>query len=138
MTDRHADPPPGALPVLAAADLQDHLLVATNDLDRLQRLLPDASDALLGTSTARTGDHAAAAPGRARHDARRRPARPGDDRTWRGAITALQFQDMASQLIAHTARRLRSCADRLARDAMATTTRTARPSSRRRRRDPTR
>jgi hypothetical protein len=35
-----------------------------------------------------------------------------------GAVTALQFQDMASQLIAHTSRRLRSCADRIARDAL--------------------
>ena len=35
-----------------------------------------------------------------------------------GAITAMQFQDMATQLIAHTTRRLRNCADRLARDAM--------------------
>ena len=35
-----------------------------------------------------------------------------------GAITALQFQDMATQLIAHTQRRLRNCADRIARDAM--------------------
>ena len=34
------------------------------------------------------------------------------------AIVAMQFQDMASQLIAHTTRRLRSCADRVARDAM--------------------
>ena len=34
------------------------------------------------------------------------------------AITALQFQDMATQLIAHTSHRLRNCADRLARDAM--------------------
>jgi hypothetical protein len=39
-------------------------------------------------------------------------------RTLGGAITALQFQDMATQLIAHTTRRLRSCADRLANDAM--------------------
>jgi len=35
-----------------------------------------------------------------------------------GAITALQFQDMASQLIAHTNQRLRNCADRLARETM--------------------
>ena len=34
-----------------------------------------------------------------------------------GAVTALQFQDMASQLIAHTNRRLRSCVDTLAQDA---------------------
>ena len=35
------------------------------------------------------------------------------------AVTALQFHDMATQLIAHTHRRLRNCADRLARDAFA-------------------
>jgi len=35
------------------------------------------------------------------------------------AITALQFQDMATQLIAHTNQRLRNCADRLAADAFA-------------------
>ena len=35
-----------------------------------------------------------------------------------GAITALQFQDMASQLIAHTHQRLRNCADRIARETM--------------------
>jgi len=35
-----------------------------------------------------------------------------------GAVTALQFQDMASQLVAHTTRRLRNCADRIARDTM--------------------
>jgi hypothetical protein len=32
---------------LAAADLQDHLMVAQNDLNRLQRLLGDACDTLL-------------------------------------------------------------------------------------------
>jgi hypothetical protein len=36
----------------------------------------------------------------------------------RGAITAMQFQDMASQLIDHTHRRLRACADQIAREAM--------------------
>lgn len=35
-----------------------------------------------------------------------------------GAITSLQFQDMASQLITHTGRHLRACADRLAAEAM--------------------
>ena len=35
-----------------------------------------------------------------------------------GAITAMQFQDLASQLITHTGHRLRGCADRLAREAM--------------------
>jgi hypothetical protein len=35
-----------------------------------------------------------------------------------GAITAMQFQDMASQLIHHTNSRLRNCADRLAAETM--------------------
>jgi hypothetical protein len=35
-----------------------------------------------------------------------------------GAITAMQFQDMATQLVAHTTRRLRHCADRLAQEVM--------------------
>ena len=35
-----------------------------------------------------------------------------------GAVTALQFQDMSTQLIAHLQRRLRNCADRLAYDVM--------------------
>ena len=33
-------------------------------------------------------------------------------------MTALQFQDMATQLIAHTNKRLRNCADQIARDAL--------------------
>ena len=37
----------GSLPLLAAADLQDHLMVASNDLDRLQRLLADACRRLI-------------------------------------------------------------------------------------------
>ena len=94
------------LPLLVAADLQDHLLVASNDLDRLQRLLEDASEALMGHFTGATGHLDAGALADARQ-------------VLGGAITALQFQDMATQLISHTTRRLRGCADRLARDAFA-------------------
>ena len=94
-----------AMPLLAAADLQDHLMVAGNDLDRLQRLLDDASQALM-THFAQAREHIDAGAA----DAARRSIG--------SAITALQFQDMASQLIAHTARRLRNCADRLAHDTM--------------------
>ncbi len=43
-----ADQPPERLPLLAAAEVQDDLLVASNDLDRLQRLLNDASESLIG------------------------------------------------------------------------------------------
>ncbi|MEO5695553.1 MAG: hypothetical protein ABIQ60_00300, partial [Burkholderiaceae bacterium] len=111
------DSNPSSLPLFIAADLQGHLLTATHDLDRLQNLLAHACDELMRnfdaatdairTSDERTdADHGAAALGRA--------VRPH----LVGAITALQFQDMASQLIAHTHRRLRHCADRLALQAM--------------------
>jgi hypothetical protein len=94
-----------ALPLLAAADLQDHLMVAGNDLDRLQRLLDHASEQLLSNFAQAGRDLDAGATDAARQSIGQ-------------AITALQFQDMASQLIAHTSRRLRSCADRIAREAM--------------------
>ena len=116
--EAHDPAPDGNLPLLAAADLQDHLMVASNDLDRLQRLLSDACDALLGHFYGASGElkallhHAARAPevdtGKL-HQAMEHMA---------GAITAMQFQDMASQLVHHTTRRLRNCADRLARDTM--------------------
>ncbi len=97
---------PAGMPLLAAADLQDHLMVASNDLERLQRLLDDASEALMGHFTGAAAQLDSGALREAR-------AMLG------GAITALQFQDMASQLITHTTRRLRNCADRLARDTFA-------------------
>ena len=45
-------PPPSpdsgpSLPLLVAADLQDHLMTATHDLERLQGLLADACDGLM-------------------------------------------------------------------------------------------
>ncbi len=103
---------------LTATDLQDHLLVATNDLDRLQRLLGDASEALVA--------HFYGAAGQMKLLLRQAAAHPELDATslnlamnhLAGAITSLQFQDMASQLITHTGRRLRACADRLAAEAM--------------------
>ena len=105
----------GLMPLVAAADLQDDLMTASNDLERLQTLLADACTALMESfygASARL------------HDLRS-SAGPSPDTLVEGAlkqlgcaVTALQFQDMASQLIAHTNRRLRSCADRLARDAM--------------------
>ncbi len=102
--------------LLAATDLQDHLLVATNDLERLQRLLAEAGDALIAHF------HAAADQMKAlRHAVAGRSDVPvyALDTAMNhlaGAITSLQFQDMASQLLTHTGRRLRGCADRLAAD----------------------
>ena len=118
MLATHPEPPPAALPALAATELQDHLLVANNDLERLQRLLDDASQALMQHFTY-ASEHMDAA---LVHLEAARQGEPPPIRearqTLAHAITALQFQDMASQLIAHTSRRLRNCADRLARDAM--------------------
>lgn len=98
--------------------MQDHLLVASNDLDRLQRLLNDASDTLLGHFYGATGHleralramaHTPEADHRHLHAAMEHLA---------AAITGMQFQDMASQLLNHTTQRLRGCADRLAFAAM--------------------
>jgi hypothetical protein len=120
MPDRLSMPTSGGsrLPLMAAADLQDNLMTASNDLDRLQRLLSDASEALLGHFHGASGQlnhllHTMSQHPqlntRELHDAMQHMA---------GAITAMQFQDMASQLINHTHARLRSCADRLAAETM--------------------
>jgi hypothetical protein len=113
-----ATAPSGTLPTLLAADLQDHLMTASNDLDRLQRLLADAATTLL--------QHFHGLSEQIAQLRRQLDSGPVVDpvgleqalRSLHGAVIALQFQDMASQLINHTDRRLRSCADRLARDAL--------------------
>ncbi|WP_428422409.1 hypothetical protein [Methylibium sp.] len=101
-----------ALPLPLAADLQDHLMMASNDLERLQRLLADTCDALMlrfhGAVSQLGGEGRAAVDTGALDSVR---LLLGE------AVTALQFQDMASQLIAHTHQRLRNCADQLAREA---------------------
>jgi hypothetical protein len=116
----HPDPsqePAQAMPLLVAAHLQDHLMTASNDLERLQRLLADACDVLMARF------HGAVM------NVRQLMAEPGshtmaDPEVLRVimedlgvAVTALQFQDMASQLIHHTHLRLRSVADQLASEA---------------------
>jgi hypothetical protein len=95
----------GGMPFHAAVELQDHLMVAGNDLERLQRLIDDAGDALLGHFTAASGHVETGALGDARQ-------------SLGGAVMALQFHDMATQLIAHTSQRLRHCADRIAQDTV--------------------
>jgi hypothetical protein len=108
----------GRDPLMAASDLQDHLLIASHDLDRLLRLLTEAGDALM------THFHAAAGQMK---QVRQELGSRTDVNTQAmdvalehlaGAITSLQFQDMASQLLTHTGHRLRGCADRLAADVM--------------------
>jgi hypothetical protein len=102
------------LPLLAAADLQDHLMTATNDLDRLQTLLADACDALAKSFYGASQQLQTLM----QEPAGGNEAYPLLMQQLGGAVTALQFQDMASQLINHTNRRLRSCADQIARVAM--------------------
>ena len=118
MPNPQAHDPRGAapMPLLVAADLQDNLMTASNDLDRLQGLLSHACAELM------QGFHGAAGEIQelvdAAHDS---PSQELFDNVMQhlgGAITALQFQDMASQLIAHTHKRLRNCADRIARETM--------------------
>ena len=110
-------PPPGpSLPWQVAVDVQDNLRGAGHDLARLQRLLSDATETLMG--------HFYGASQQIDHLTRLASQHPGlPERDLHlalghlsGAVTTLQFQDMASQLIAHTHLRLRRCADQLARD----------------------
>jgi hypothetical protein len=109
-------PEAGGLQAFAAIELHDHLLVVSNDLDRLQSLLADACTTLLqsfhGAHATLNGIAAPAADPILNAGVAAAAQQIGD------AIIALQFQDMASQLIEHSHRRLRSCADQLARQTM--------------------
>ena len=113
------DRPHRPLPLLAAARLQDSLRLATHDLDRLQRLLSDATETLLGhfygasSQISQLSRLVATQPALPEHKLHQTLAHLA------GAVTALQFQDMASQLISHTHRRLQHCADQLADDGPA-------------------
>ena len=108
-----APPHNGALSLQVAADLQDHLMVASNDLERLQGLLSDACGSLMSHFYGASGeprtllDDGAAAP------EQRAPHLHKAIEHMAGAITAMQSQDMASPRVEHTSRRLRSCADHL-------------------------
>lgn len=115
-----ASPAPAPSPMLVATDLQDHLLVAANDLDRLQRLLADASAALVTHFHGAAGQMKQMLKDAAKHQHIDPTPLNEAMNHLAAAITSLQFQDMASQLLAHTHRRLRGCADRLAAEAMAT------------------
>lgn len=110
--------PHEGMPLLAAAEVQDDLLVASNDLERLQRLLSDASESLIGHFYAAADQLRDMLKLTAAHPDLHLPQLHQTMEHVSGAITAMQFQDLASQLIDHTGRRLRGCADRLARETM--------------------
>ncbi len=115
--DIDAERPSERIEPMLAAEVQDELLVTHSDLDRLQRLLGSAGDSLLA--------HFCGASEQLRTLVQRNElAGPAAEplnqalQHMASAITAMQFQDMASQLIDHSARRLRRCADRIACDAL--------------------
>ncbi len=102
--------------LLMAVELQDHLMAVANDLERLQTLLDESHHAMqtgfFGLLPLLEAEPVAAAGGDPAT-----PVRAGSHVAL--VVKALQFQDMASQLIAHTNRRLRHCTDSLARDVFA-------------------
>ena len=112
-----AGPNGPAMHFMLSAELQDHLMSVVNDLERLLRLLEDAGESLsthfFSASThvqdlaEKISDGGALPPGSL--------APVLQDIA--GAVTAMQFQDMSTQLINHTMLRIRSCSDRLASDA---------------------
>lgn len=111
------EPNSGRWSLVFAADLQGHLMTACNDLDRLQVLLAGACEVLMDSfrgAAEQIVEHR-------RYDldgALVAILEPLQHKLC-SAVTALQFQDMTSQLIQHTHRRLRSCADRMACEAFA-------------------
>ena len=109
-------PEEGMRPLRAAAELQDHLMTGIHDLDRLQRLLDDAGEALSFHFFSASNHIAHLLLNADRAPDINRPALDSIKKDMTGAITALQFHDMATQLIAHTSQRLRNCADQLAKD----------------------
>jgi hypothetical protein len=104
-------PPSVSLPVNLVADLQDSLLMAMTDLQRLEGLLDHATSNLLERfgSANQALSHLGA-----ERDEEFRPIR----QNLHQAVTELQFHDMATQLIVHTGKVLQSCAWRLADQTM--------------------
>jgi hypothetical protein len=103
------------LPLAVSIDVQDHLLTTTSELERLLALLDDSHESLQrGFFGALGALQELAAAGRIDAAALAAVRAPLES-----AVRALQFQDMATQLIGHTSRRLQHCADRLACDVFA-------------------
>ena len=97
--------------VAVAAELQDSLLVVMHDLHRLEGLLNHATENLMhrfGEANGVLTDTVVA----------NSPQLMSARSALRSAVTELQFQDMASQLIWHTTKVLQGCAFRLASEVM--------------------
>lgn len=99
------------LPVMLVADLQDSLMVVVHDLNRLDGLLAHTMVNLMErftTAIAKLEDPVLV-------ESRELDAVRS---ALSAAVTELQFQDMASQLISHTSKVLQGCAYRLASESM--------------------
>ncbi len=104
-------PPSVSLPVSMLADLQDALLMAMTDLNRLEGLLDHATANLL--------ERFGAAEQALGHLAMQNNDDVGQIRLkLHQAVTELQFHDMATQLLGHTGKVLQGCAWRLAEETM--------------------
>ena len=111
-TNQSSSPPPAVqLPVMLVAELQDSILVVVHDLNRLDGLLRHTMENLLERFTSASENLAdPLLVGSKELDVVRS--------NLRAAVTELQFQDMASQLISHTSKILQGCAYRLASESM--------------------
>ncbi len=87
------------VPTRLVVDLQDELMTAGTELDRLQRLLIDAVTQLSAHFSHAVSSQSGMPPSQERDVLLTEMKR---------AMTALQFEDMASQLITHSRRRLSS------------------------------
>ena len=103
--------PTVALPVMMVAEVQDSLLVVVHDLNRLDGLLAHAMENLMQRFTVASTDLSGPALAALTE-------LEGVRAGLRAAVTELQFQDMASQLIGHTSKILQGCAYRLASESM--------------------
>jgi hypothetical protein len=104
-------PPTVALPVMLVAEVQDSLLVVVHDLKRLDGLLAHTMENLMQRFTAVSSDLSGPTLSAVQE-------LEGVRSALNAAVTELQFQDMASQLIGHTSKILQGCAYRLASDSM--------------------
>lgn len=99
------------LPVMLVAEVQDSLLVVVHDLSRLDGLLAHTMENLMERFTSASANLADPALIGSRELDQARSA-------LNAAVTELQFQDIASQLIVHTSKILQGCAYRLASESM--------------------
>lgn len=106
-----SDEPAVPMPVMVAAELQDALLIALRDLQRLEGLLDHATQNLLERFDQA---HDLLTPGEGAELSQFGAASFGAaSQALRLAVTELQFHDMSSQLIAHISQTLQGCAFRL-------------------------